>query len=436
MVPGRDVIVVAGGAEMDRQMLRVFIEDAGYPDVRFAADAEEALALLGEADLILVDVMQASAPVAKLLNAARALPRAKAPAMLVTGPPDQMGRVEACLARGAEDYVTHPYLASAVRTRVAQALARRRLSRELDELRAAGKVAAVLGRADDPSTRFVPREFLEYLQRQTLADVRLGDHVSREMTVFFSDIRDFTRLSEAMTPQENFDFLNSYLRHVNPVIRAANGFIDKYIGDAIMALFPHEPEDALTAAIGLMRRVAEYNVGRARANYEEIRIGIGMHRGSLILGTIGEDERMQTTVIADAVNTASRIEGLTKVFGSPILLSDTIVRALPPAAPFRLRNLGAVKAKGKHEHVEIYEAYDNDEERLLEHKDRTKEIFAEGIKQYRDGLFLSAQKLFQRVASKNPDDRPAAYYLERCSIIALRGPAPGRWDGAELMEVK
>ncbi len=138
----------------------------------------------------------------------------------------------------------------------------------------------------------------------------MGDHVQREMTVFFSDIRDFTTLSETMTPQENFDFLNSYLRRATPIIRTNHGFIDKYIGDAIMALFPREPADALQSAVELQRDLVDYNQGRKKAGYKPVRVGIGLHCGELILGTIGEEERMQTTVIADAVNVASRIEGL------------------------------------------------------------------------------------------------------------------------------
>ncbi|WP_445240301.1 adenylate/guanylate cyclase domain-containing protein [Microcoleus vaginatus] len=110
------------------------------------------------------------------------------------------------------------------------------------------------------------------------------------MTVLFSDIRSFTTISEAMTPQENFSFINSYLSRVSPVIRAHQGFIDKYIGDAIMALFPESADDAVRAAVEMQKQVIIYNQDRLRSNYPLIVIGIGLHAGHLMLGTIGERE--------------------------------------------------------------------------------------------------------------------------------------------------
>jgi class 3 adenylate cyclase len=98
--------------------------------------------------------------------------------------------------------------------------------------------------------RFIPREFLDKLERESLADVKLGDHVEHEMTVFFSDIRDFTFLSESLTPQQNFSFLTSYLRNVTPIIRKNGGFVDKYLGDGVMALFPGDAADAVRASVG------------------------------------------------------------------------------------------------------------------------------------------------------------------------------------------
>ncbi|MCZ0900792.1 adenylate/guanylate cyclase domain-containing response regulator, partial [Microcoleus sp. HI-ES] len=156
------------------------------------------------------------------------------------------------------------------------------------------------------SARFVPREFLKFLKRESIVDARLGDSVQAEMTIMFADIRSFTSLSESMSPRENFEFLNSYLSRVGPVIREYNGFIDKYIGDGIMALFPNRAEDAVQAAIEMQHQVKIYNRHRQNSGYQPISIGIGLHTGTLMLGTIGEAERMESTVISDAVNLASR----------------------------------------------------------------------------------------------------------------------------------
>jgi two-component system sensor histidine kinase ChiS len=413
-------------------------------------DPAQAVAMLAadEFAAVVLDVMQERTGVMALFDAVRARGNEADTAILAAAPADEIRRVMQCIKWGAEDFLTRPFNATLVKARVDACLERRSLRREVARLEARSAAAAptapidmtmhddLTKRYSDASSRFVPREFLEYLERKSLLDVRLGDHVLRDMTVFFTDIRDFTSLSEQMTPQQNFEFLNSYLQHVNPIIRTNHGFIDKYIGDAIMALFPYKSGDALRAAIGLERQVSRYNAGRLRAGYEAIRIGIGMHRGDLILGTIGEDDRMQTTVIADAVNVASRIEGLTKTFKAPLLVSGKVVDGLEETDVFKLRHLGAVKAKGKTAHVQIHECYENEPADLVDHKDRTAPMFASALAEFHRGTFLTAGRLFSRVAAQHPDDGPAAYYRDRCSIIVMRGTGGGAWDGADAMESK
>jgi class 3 adenylate cyclase len=131
------------------------------------------------------------------------------------------------------------------------------------------------------------------------------------MSILFSDIRSFTTLSESMMPDENFAFINAYLERMGPVIRDHNGFIDKYIGDAIMALFKNA-DDALRAGLAMLDTLDQFNAGRRAAGQQPIAIGIGINTGSLMLGTIGERHRMDGTVISDAVNLAARVESLTK----------------------------------------------------------------------------------------------------------------------------
>ncbi|MCZ0900498.1 adenylate/guanylate cyclase domain-containing protein, partial [Microcoleus sp. HI-ES] len=163
--------------------------------------------------------------------------------------------------------------------------------------------------------RFIPHQFLQFLEKSSIIDVELGDQVQLEMSVLFSDIRDFTTLSETMTPEDNFKFINSYLSRMEPVINENNGFIDKYIGDAIMALFSGEADNAVKAGIAMLHRLAEYNEYCANAGCAPIQIGIGINTGSLMLGTVGGPNRMDGTVISDAVNLASRVESLTKNYG-------------------------------------------------------------------------------------------------------------------------
>ena len=202
-------------------------------------------------------------------------------------------------------------------------------------------------------SRFVPHEFLTFLGKEHVEQIRLGDQVQREMTILFSDIRSYTTLSERMTPQQNIDFLNSYLMSVGPIIRKQGGFIDKYIGDAIMALFPGSPDEALSAARGIFIQLEEYNALRAASGEEPIAVGVGIHTGTLMLGTIGEENRLDTTVISDAVNIASRLESLTKEHGVKVLISRETRDRLTLDVP--LREIGRVPVKGRSEPVELFE---------------------------------------------------------------------------------
>lgn len=203
--------------------------------------------------------------------------------------------------------------------------------------------------------RFVPKEFLRLLGKDDITSVQLGDQVQREMTVLFADVRDFTALSERMTPQENFNFVNQLLLGIGPLIRKHRGFIDKYIGDGIMALFPVQPADAVRASLEIHKGLSRMNASRKEEGAAPLRIGIGIHCGSIMLGTVGEPQRMDGTVISDVVNTASRLETLTKAYGVTVLLSEQVVAALPAELVARTRVLGRVSPKGKATPITVFE---------------------------------------------------------------------------------
>ncbi len=280
---------------------------------------------------------------------------------------------------------------------------------------------------------FVPKEFLQFLQKESVIDIKLGDHVQKEMTILFSDIRSFSRLSEQMTPQENFNFLNNCLGRIGPVVRNHNGFIDKYIGDAVMALFPHTPEDAVRAAIGMQRVIKTYNEHRRKSGYEPIQIGIGINKGIMMLGTIGEIKRMEGTVISDAVNVASRLEGLTKMYGAAVIVSKTALEDIADPSAFHYRFLDRVQVKGKKKWVEIYEIFDSDEPDLVALKIQTKPEFETGIRFYQEKKFDVALQCFQTVLEINPLDQAAGRYAGWCERIRQHGLLE-RWDDSIELE--
>jgi class 3 adenylate cyclase len=202
--------------------------------------------------------------------------------------------------------------------------------------------------------RFVPQAFLSILGKPSIVEVELGDNRHQSMTVLFSDMRNFTTLSEAMTPDENFAFINAYLERMGPVIRTHRGFIDKYIGDAIMALF-FTADDALCAGLEMLTVLDAFNGGRQAAGLEPITIGIGLNSGSLMIGTIGERNRMDGTVISDTVNLASRIESLTKDYGVGLLISQFTYEELADPAAYDIRPIDKVTIRGRTQPVTIFE---------------------------------------------------------------------------------
>ncbi|MEG4233118.1 AAA family ATPase [Microcoleus sp. Pol11C3] len=262
--------------------------------------------------------------------------------------------------------------------------------------------------------RFIPHQFLQFLEKSSIIDVELGDQVQLEMSVLFSDIRDFTTLSETMTPEDNFKFINSYLSRMEPVINENKGFIDKYIGDAIMALFSGEADNAVKAGIAMLHRLAEYNEYCANAGCAPIQIGIGINTGSLMLGTVGGPNRMDGTVISDAVNLASRVESLTKNYGVALLITQPTYTRLKNPSKYAIRTLDTVKVKGKSEAVTIYEVFDADPPEIKQAKLATLELFAEARALYSAGKLFEAARLFEECWRQNPGDRVAKMYWERC----------------------
>ncbi|MEG4505539.1 AAA family ATPase [Microcoleus sp. F6_B4] len=262
--------------------------------------------------------------------------------------------------------------------------------------------------------RFVPHQFLQFLEKSSIIDVELGDQVQLEMSVLFSDIRDFTTLSESMTPEDNFRFINSYLSRMEPVINENNGFIDKYIGDAIMALFSGEVDNAVKAGIAMLQGLVGYNQHRANSGYSPIQIGIGINTGSLMLGTVGGQNRMEGTVISDAVNLASRVEGLTKNYGVSLLITQETYSRLENPSQYAIRTLDTVKVKGKSEAVTVYEVFDCDRPEIKAGKLATLQLFAEALEIYSEGKLAKAGRLFAECWRQNPGDAVAKIYWERC----------------------
>jgi class 3 adenylate cyclase len=285
--------------------------------------------------------------------------------------------------------------------------------------------------------RFVPNDFLNYLQKESIIEVQLGDHVEKNMSVLFADIADFTTISERMSPKQNFTFVNSILNAIGPIIRNNNGFIDKYIGDAIMALFDKSPDDAIAAGIGLLNAVTAYNEKRKKAKYytAPIKIRVGINTGHLMLGIIGEYGRMDGTVISDAVNLASRLEGLAKLYGASLVISGHTFYRLEKPLKYRIRELDLVAVKGKSQPVSVFEVLEGDESETMQKKRDCKKHFEKGVFLYRDKHFHRTRQIMQGILRDNPNDKAAQLYYDRCQENIEFG-VPENWQAVTRLYQK
>ncbi|MCR9145024.1 MAG: adenylate/guanylate cyclase domain-containing protein [bacterium] len=301
---------------------------------------------------------------------------------------------------------------------------------------------AELSRMNRSFERFVPGHFLELLNKDNIAQVELGDSTLRHMSVLFTDIRSFTAITESMSPEESFQFLNEYLNYMEPAIHSHGGFVDKFQGDAIMALFRGDDEissadQALAAALEMRSRLDQYNAQRSERGLIPIDTGIGLNTGDMMLGTVGSRNRLDTTVIGNTVNMASRLETLTAVFSCPVLISDFTYKDLREPADFAMREIGAILVRGRREPVGVYEVLREDSGADARLKMETAGELLFAIAQFKARAFEKARTVFEEILTRNPEDRLAQFYQEQCRAFeAMPPPDNANWTGAIEMQVK
>jgi two-component system sensor histidine kinase ChiS len=397
-------VLVVDDEPVNVQALLNYLTLANY-DVATATNGQEALDYLSSdlpCDLVLLDVMMPKLSGFEVCERIRErYSPAELPVILLTAK-NRISDLVNGFSAGANDYLTKPFAS--------------------EELLARVSVHLELAKISDSYARFVPREFLEQLGKERIIDVVLGDQVQREMTVLFSDIRDFTHLAEGKTPAETFQFVNEYLSAVGPAITEFNGVVDKYVGDAVMALFPTQADDAIQGALGMLRRLEGFNEERAKTGAQAVRIGIGLHTGKLMLGTVGAHERMDTTVISDAVNLASRVENLTKTYGAPLIITESTYLALQHPEAITTRRIDRVLVQGRSQPAVLFEVLDADDPVSRAAKQRALPDFEAGLDCYDAHDFEAAIKHLERALTLVPSDSVAQVLLERFKRFAIEGP--------------
>lgn len=406
---GKKVLVVDDNS-LNRKILKDQLEPSGY-EVIMASSGQQCLDIVEESvpDIILLDFMMPKMNGIEVCQRIREkYHKSQVPIIMITAKQEISTKIQG-LEMGANDYLQKPF--------------------EMDEMLVRVKSCLNTAFISKSYERFVPSQFLKFLSRESILDIQLGDQVQQKMSILFSDIRDFTSLSEKMTPQENFNFMNSYLEKMGPVIRQNNGFIDKFIGDEIMALFAGRADDAVDAAINMQKELEIYNQRRFSVGYSPIDIGIGINTGDMMLGIIGESNRMEGTVISDAVNLAARIQGLSKAYGTPLLVtSDTFTQMEKPWS-YSARFIDSIRLRGKEKSTTIFEILDGYPEPVLESKKKIAEDFDVGFQHFQVQEYDDAKRIFERCLKECPGDTVSAAYIKRINELTDRGDSGTAQDG-------
>jgi adenylate cyclase len=262
--------------------------------------------------------------------------------------------------------------------------------------------------ARDVFERFVPPAYLRRIAKEGLGAIRLGEADRQWVTILCSDIRGFTALSERLNPSELVSFLNQILERITSVVNGKGGVIDKFIGDAVLCIFeePGSAERAVACGLDMLSVVKSFNAEKNLRSDQKVKIGIGLHTGPVILGTIGSSDRMDSTVLGLTVNLAKRLEELTKPLGVDMLISDQVASRLPTGHTCRLRSLGEVSVRGCSTPVAVAEVYDQDSPEVRELKERIEPMMSEGIELFRAGRPDAALSRLQEALTILPQDPP------------------------------
>lgn len=385
-------------------------------------------------DLIIIRTHLELQSVTQLCRALRKNPRLKNTPIIVCESRRETPSVQRAIRRsGIDAYIRYPaepaQILPVIRNLVESLDLQQRNSALQQGLNANSRQLREINAA---ATRFVPAKFLSLLGRSNLADLRQGDWKRMHMAILFADIRSFATLSESITPEENFRFINSYLSRMGPVIRKHKGFIDKFIGDGIMALFPGAPKNALDAAVAMQKELRTYNRHRANCHYAPIRVGIGVHFGETIIGTVGENERLDVTVISDTVNVASRLESLSKRYGASVLVSGALLSEIPQRKAYQIRRIDCVRVKGRQNALDIFEVLDGLGAAEFSQKLRNRPALELALKAYLAGNAQRAVTHLARV-NRTPADDPAVTALQRKIDQYISVPEKDRGDTVETL---
>ena len=284
-----------------------------------------------------------------------------------------------------------------------------------------------------PISRMLPNEYIQLLEVESIADIAERSYKYANLTVLFADLRNFTSIAEDSTAEETFALLNDYYNILEPAIRKHSGFVDKYVGDAVVGVFTESSIAAIHAGIYIVRAMNKFNEIRRTKQKEGITAGIGIHRDRILVGSLGNNNRMEISVIGDGVNLASRIETLTKVYKVPLIVSgDSLTDGGMSGNSLFTREIDNVRVKGREKPITLFEVLNTDSQEILEKKIQSMNLYDEALSLFKCGKFQDAIASFIECGKICPEDEIPERYIRRCSTL-LRVPPGDDWTGVTTL---
>ncbi|MDQ2085358.1 adenylate/guanylate cyclase domain-containing protein [Herbivorax sp. ANBcel31] len=270
-----------------------------------------------------------------------------------------------------------------------------------------------LTKLNDAYYRFVPLKFFELLHKKSVLHVKLGNQVKKDITIMFTNTQDFDQISSKLSTEEIFNLINSAFNLIGNEITNLGGIVDRFDRAGVLSLFPVNPEKALTSSIALREKLLAQKNLNSNDNLDSLDFASAIHKGSVMLGIVGQENRMSATAISEHVNLVFRIETLSKELGCSILVTEPVYKSLP-ANKYNSRHIGRIVLKERNEIINLYDFYDGDQPELLMLKKRTKIIFEESVKLFLQSKFYEARNGFINVLKINPYDSVSKKYIYKC----------------------
>ncbi len=259
--------------------------------------------------------------------------------------------------------------------------------------------------------KFIPKQFFKFLGKTSIEELELGNQVKKNATTLFCDLKSATNISRSLSLEENFNYINSYLKTVAPLIRRYDGFIDKYLGDGVLSVFS-KPQDAIECAHAIFRAIDVKNKSQKELPAIDARISI--NTGEIIFGIVGDEERKSPTIISDVVNLAGKMEEINMFIGTKLLIAKSSLNELPQNFEFEHRYCGALSLEDGVQ-VPLFESLNYYPKNKREKLKKLKNKFEAGVRAYNEKNYKYAKECFEFVLHYVPDDKPSFVYFNRAS---------------------